>query len=120
MVFQSPVEIVIAFQALIPWLMNFLSCSQVRDQVEVNNFNQELCEKFYEADSLSALLERVPAFAIIEYLKEAEFFHLIWAQDYKALIMNVKTHKLENSFSHITKDDERILQKKKKKKVFDS
>ena len=57
---------------------------------------QKLCDKFYEADSLTALFESVPAFAIIEYLKKTGIFNLIWrAQDYEALIMNVKTHKLE-------------------------
>ena len=51
---------------------------------------------FYEADSLTVFFECIRPLAIIEYLKEAVFFHLIW-QVYEIEITNVKSHKPKKS-----------------------
>ena len=56
---------------------------------------QELRGEFYEADSLTSPFECVRPLAIIEYLKEAGFFYLIW-QVYESEIRNVKSHKPQN------------------------
>ena len=57
---------------------------------------QELRGEFYEADSLTSLFECVRPLAIIEYLKEAGFFYLIW-QVYESEKSNVNSHKPKKS-----------------------
>ena len=39
---------------------------------------QECRDEYYTVDSLNALLETVPETCIVEFLREAEFFYLIW------------------------------------------
>ena len=39
---------------------------------------QECCEEYYTTDSLSALFETIPKTCIVEFLREAGFFYLIW------------------------------------------
>ena len=39
---------------------------------------QECCDKYYTADSLKTLFETIPETCIVEFLREAEFFYLIW------------------------------------------
>ena len=65
---------------------------------------QELRDKFYEADSLTSLFKYVRPLAIIGYLKEAGFFHLIW-RVYESEIrkLNVKSHKPQNPDYHMLK-----------------
>ena len=65
---------------------------------------QELRGKFYKADSLTSLFECVCPLAIIEYMKEAEFCHLIWWV-YESDIRNGKSHKPQNPDYHIIEDD---------------
>ena len=70
---------------------------------------QELRGEFYEADSLTSLFECVRPLAIIEYLKEAGFFYLIW-QVYECEIRNVKSHKPQNPDYHIIEQDKWIAE----------
>ena len=70
---------------------------------------QELRGEFYEADSLTSLFECVRPLAIIEYLKEAGFFYLIW-QVYECEIRNVKSHKPQNPDYHIIEEDKWIAE----------
>ena len=70
---------------------------------------QELRGEFYEADSLTSLFECVRPLAIIEYLKEAGFFYLIW-QVYEYEIRNVKSHKPQNPDYHIIEEDKWIAE----------
>ena len=70
---------------------------------------QELCGEFYEADSLTSLFECVRPLAIIEYLKEAGFFYLIW-RVYESEIRNVKSHKPQSPDYHIIEDDKWIAE----------
>ena len=70
---------------------------------------QELRGEFYEADSLTSLFECVRPLAIIEYLKEAGFFYLIW-QVYESEKRNVKSHKPQNPDYHITEEDKWIAE----------
>ena len=70
---------------------------------------QELRGEFYEADSLTSLFECVRPLAIIEYLKEAAFFYLIW-QVYECEIRNVKSHKPQNPDYHIIEEDKWIAE----------
>ena len=74
---------------------------------------QELHDKFYEADSLTSLLDCVHHLAIIEYLKEAGFFHVIW-QVYESEIRNVKSHKPQNPDYYITEFDKWIAENTRK------
>ena len=39
---------------------------------------QECCAEYYTVDSLNALFETVPETCIVEFLREAGFFYLIW------------------------------------------
>ena len=39
---------------------------------------QECCDEYYTVDSLNALFETIPETCIIEFLREAGFFYLIW------------------------------------------
>ena len=39
---------------------------------------QEYCDEYYTIDSLNALLETIPETYIVEFLREAGFFYLIW------------------------------------------
>ena len=70
---------------------------------------QELRGKFYEVDSLTSLFECVRPLAIIEYLKEAGFFYLIW-QVYESEKRNVKSHKPQNPDYHIIEEDKWIAE----------
>ena len=70
---------------------------------------QELRGEFYEADSLTSLFECVRPLAIIEYLKEAGFFYLIW-QVYESEKRNVKSHKPQNPDYHIIEEDKWIAE----------
>ena len=74
---------------------------------------QELRGEFYEADSLTSLFECDRPLAIIEYLKEAGFFHLIW-RVYESEIRNIKSHKPQNPDYHIIEDDKWIAENIKK------
>ena len=45
---------------------------------------QEIREEYYTADSLKTLFEKIPETCILEFLREAGFFYLIWiVKDYK-------------------------------------
>ena len=70
---------------------------------------QELRDKFYEADSLTSIFKCVRPLAIIEYLKEAGFFHLIW-RVYESEIRNVKSHKPQKSRLPHTEDNNWIAE----------
>ena len=39
---------------------------------------QECCDEYYTVDSLNALFETIPETFIVEFLREAGFFYLIW------------------------------------------
>ena len=39
---------------------------------------QECCDEYYTVDSLNALFETIPETCIVEFLREAGFFYLIW------------------------------------------
>ena len=43
---------------------------------------QQCRDEYYTVDSLNALLETIPKTYIVEFLREAGFFYLIWC-DYK-------------------------------------
>ena len=70
---------------------------------------QELRGEFYEADSLTSLFECVRPLAIIEYLKEAGFFYLIW-QVYESEKININSHKPKNPDYHIIEEDKWIAE----------
>ena len=74
---------------------------------------QELRDEFYEADSLTFLFECVRPLAIIEYLKEAGFFHLIW-RVYESEIRNVKSHKPQNPDYYTIEYDKWIAENTRK------
>ena len=45
---------------------------------------QEIRDKYYTADSLKTLFEKIPETCIVDFLREAWFFYLIWiVEDYK-------------------------------------
>ena len=45
---------------------------------------QEIRDEYYTADSLKTLFEKIPETCIVEFLREAGFFYLIWiVKDYK-------------------------------------
>ena len=45
---------------------------------------QEIRDEHYTADSLKTLFEKIPTTCIVEFLREAGFFYLIWiVKDYK-------------------------------------
>ena len=45
---------------------------------------QEIQDEYYTADSLKTLFEKIPETCIVEFLREAGFFYLIWiVKDYK-------------------------------------
>ena len=45
---------------------------------------QEIRDEYYTADSLKTLFEKISETCIVEFLREAGFFYLIWiVKDYK-------------------------------------
>ena len=45
---------------------------------------QEIRGEYYTADSLKTFFEKIPETSIVEFLREAGFFYLIWiVNDYK-------------------------------------
>ena len=39
---------------------------------------QEIRDEYYTADSLKTLFEKVPETCIVDFLREAGFFYMIW------------------------------------------
>ena len=72
-------------------------------------FSMKLLSEECHNTSLTSLFECVRPLAIIEYLKEAGFFYLIW-QVYESEKRNVKSHKPQNPDYHIIEEDKWIAE----------
>ena len=55
---------------------------------------QQICDEYYTADSLRTLFETIPETCIVEFLREAGFFYLIWKAIYPVQHIIRITHQL--------------------------
>ena len=61
---------------------------------------QQICDEYYTAESLRTLFETIPEACIVEFLREAGFFYLIWQAIHSIQHIRI-THQLTKFGSYI-------------------